>query len=129
MELSSGSKLTLNGEFTQSGGKLSTNNTTIQVAGDYSKTGGDLTSSNASLKLTNDLTISSDTPLLFKDLNLNGNVLSFGQQTSSFTLSDELIINTPNGQIVQGSTSLKLNGGLRIDPSGVLRLTNNFDTG
>ena len=129
IELSNGSKLTLNGKFTQSGGKLSANNTTIQVAGDYSKTGGDLTSSNASLKLTNDLTLSSDTPLLFKDLNLNGNVLSFGQQTSSFTLSDELIINTPNGRIVQGSTSLQLNGGLRIDSGGVLRLTDTFDTG
>ena len=67
--------------------------------------------------------------LTFKDLTLNGKVLSFGQQTSSFTLSEELIINTPNGRIVQGSTSLQLNGGLSIDSGGVLRLTDTFDTG
>jgi hypothetical protein len=79
--------------------------------------------------LNENLTFSSDTPLSFKELTLNGKVLSFGQQTSSFTLSDELIINTPDGRIVQGSTALKLNGGVRIDSGGVVRLTDNFDTG
>ena len=129
MELSNGSTLDLKGEFIQSGGELSAVNTTIQLAGDISKTGGDLTSSTASLKLNENLTFSSDTPLSFKELTLNGKVLSFGQQTSSFTLSDELIINTPDGRIVQGSTALKLNGGVRIDSGGVVRLTDNFDTG
>ena len=97
--MSSGSKLDLKGKFTQSGGELSAVNTTIQLSGDINKT-EDLTSSTASLKLNENLTFSSDTPLSFKELTLNGKVLSFGQQTSSFTLSDELIINTPDGRIV-----------------------------
>ena len=129
ISLSSGSTLILVGTFGQSGGELTVDAAAIQTGGNLTKTGGSLTSSNSSLELTDDVTFSSDSALSFKAVTLNNNVLSLAGQSSSFTLSEELTLNNPNGRIVQDSTSLILTGGVSIDSGAVLRLTKDLDTG
>jgi len=129
IDLSNGSTLVLNGAFGQSGGELTADNSTLETAGDFSKTGGTLTSNNATFKLNGNVTASSNTPLSFKAVTLNNNVLSFGAQTDNLTLTEELTLNDPNGRIEQGSTALQLNGGVSIDSGGVLRLTDVLNTG
>jgi len=129
IDLSNGSTLVLHGAFVQSGGELTADDATLETAGDFSKTGGTLTSNNATFKLNDNVTASSNTPLSFKALTLNNNVLSFGAQTENLTLTEELTLNEPNGRIEQGSTGLQLNGGVSIDSGGVLRLTDVLNTG
>ena len=129
IDLSNGSTLVLNGAFGQSGGELTADNSTLETAGDFSKTGGTLTSNNATFKLNGNVIASSNTPLYFKAVTLNNNVLSFGAQTDNLTLTEELTLNDPDGRIEQGSTALQLNGGVSIDSGGVLRLTDVLNTG
>jgi hypothetical protein len=129
ISVANGSSLVLKGTFGQSGGEFAADTATLIIGGDFTKTGGSLTSTNTNLELSNDAILSSDQALSFKALTLNNKMLTLGGQAGSFSLSDELKLNNPNGLIVQNSTSLILNGGVSIDSGGVLSLSKGLDTG
>ncbi|MDP7317185.1 MAG: hypothetical protein QGH12_03220, partial [SAR324 cluster bacterium] len=102
---------------------------TVVLGGDFRKSGGSLLTDNATLELQADLVVASDDPLSLKTVALNQRALMLGEPTLSLTLSEQLILDNPNSRIVQGAAELHLNGGIRLDSGGTLRLTYALDTG
>ncbi|MDP7158036.1 MAG: hypothetical protein QF922_07435, partial [SAR324 cluster bacterium] len=102
---------------------------TVVLGGDFRKSGGSLLTDNATLELQADLVVASDDPLSLKTVALNQRALMLGEPTPSLTLSEQLILDNPNSRIVQGAAELHLNGGIRLDSGGTLRLTYALDTG
>ncbi|HIB70087.1 MAG TPA: hypothetical protein EYO34_00895, partial [Candidatus Marinimicrobia bacterium] len=86
----------------------------LVMEGSLTKTGGTINTTEATLKLEENISITSNDELIFKELDLNRFTLSLGSATSNLTVSNAVTMDDPGDQINAGYATLTLTGGLTL---------------
>ena len=118
---STGGMISLEKGGEQSGGSLDVSNSTLKLGENYTKTGGTLTTTDDGtvLELMNNLSMTSDTAISIKELELSDNTLTLGSDTTDLTVTDPITLNSDSERIYSQSADLTLNGTLSLD-DGIL---------
>ncbi|MDC0230284.1 hypothetical protein OAK48_04845, partial [Deltaproteobacteria bacterium] len=106
--------LILSGGAMLDAGSLDVTGSTLNLGNNLTKTGGSMVSATSILKLSDNVSISSNNELTFKDVNLNRFALSLGSATSFLKISNQVAINNAADQINTGTGTVKFSGGLTI---------------
>jgi hypothetical protein len=106
--------LILSGGGMIDGGSLDVTGSTLNLGNNLSKTGGTLVSGTSSLRLSDNVSISTNDELTFKDVNLNRFALFLGSATSKLKISDQVAINNVADQIQAGAGTVTFAGGLTV---------------
>jgi len=109
-----GSTLTLQNGADLTGGDLNLGDGKLVMEGSLIKTGGTINTTEATLKLEENISITSNDELIFKELDLNRFTLSLGSATSNLTVSNAVTMDDPGDQINAGYATLTLTGGLTL---------------
>ncbi|MDP7630312.1 MAG: hypothetical protein QGF03_07010, partial [SAR324 cluster bacterium] len=116
---STGGILTFSEGISIVGGSLDLQDTTLALRDNFSNTAGAVALDNVDLDLLDNLSLQSDSELAFREVRLNQNTLNL-QALSGFSVAELLVLDHPQAQLVWDNTSLSFDGGLRLDPDGVL---------
>ncbi|MEO1839779.1 MAG: hypothetical protein ABGY12_11350, partial [Candidatus Lambdaproteobacteria bacterium] len=118
---STGGKVSFEKGAGQSGGSLDVSDSTLILGDNYIKTAGTLTSTGDGtiLELTESLSLTSNTPVSVKTLNLNDKTITLGSETTDLTVSDAITLDGADEQIHTKSADLTLNGLLSVDNGGL----------
>jgi len=132
--------LTVEGEITLTNGKLSSSSGTLlfrkggvqsgtfefdpgtsilNFSGDYTKISGTLDSSLATLELSGNTSITSDSALVFNQLELNDWALTLGSASTDLTVNSAVNLNNANDGLFTGDADLNLLSALNISDGEV----------
>ncbi|MDP6584748.1 MAG: hypothetical protein QF535_08820, partial [Anaerolineales bacterium] len=114
-----GSTLTLQNGADLTGGDLNLGDGKLVLEGSLTKTGGTVTTTEASLKLEDNISITSNDGLIFKDLDLNNSALTLGSATSKLTVSNAVTLDNSSEKINAGSADLTLSGGMSLSSGNI----------
>jgi len=98
---STGGKVSFEKGAGQSGGSLDVSDSTLKLGDNYIKTAGTLTATGDGtiLELTESLSLTSNTPVSVKTLNLNDKTITLGSETTDLTVSDAITLDGADEQI------------------------------
>jgi len=92
---------------------------TLSLNGDYTKSGGLLDSSSATLYLLDNITVSSDSALEFNQLELNDLTLTLGSPSTDLTIITSITLDNVNEWLVTADGDLSLLDDLNISDGGI----------
>ncbi|SVB44492.1 uncharacterized protein METZ01_LOCUS197346, partial [marine metagenome] len=100
-----------------SGGSFDVTDSTLKLGDNFTKTGGTLTTTDDGtvLELMNNLSMTSDTAISIKELELSDNTLTLGSDTTDLTVTDPITLNEESEEIFTQSADLTLKGTLSVD--------------
>jgi hypothetical protein len=99
-----------NGGLAQSGGLLNINSTVIVFDADVNKTNGILQTLTSSITIISNLTITSNSALSVKTINIGANTLSLGSESSDLLITDKLSLAEANAALKTSSADLTVEG-------------------